>query len=121
MSSSEEEANSKQDNHKEQQPESESTTTNKDETKSKNSTKKAQHFDFETLFQKTIHDQQIRNAERQATFTDANSEEKHVEGGFTTLPGGDRRDSKVLYLKNNRFFILSFIFRLMETVLTMSK
>jgi WD40 repeat protein len=67
---SEQEPQSQEDESK-SQPQQEST---KDESKSKNSTKKAQYFDFETLFQKTIHDQQIRNSERQATFTDSNPE-----------------------------------------------
>uniref|UniRef100_A0AC34FKW3 Uncharacterized protein n=1 Tax=Panagrolaimus sp. ES5 TaxID=591445 RepID=A0AC34FKW3_9BILA len=93
MSSSEENSKSQQDGNEEDIQQS---TTAKDENKPKNSSKKAQHFDFETLFQKTIHDQQIRNAERQATFTSSDREETtDVTEQFAavSLPGGDRRNS----------------------------
>ena len=89
MSSSESSEKEHQEEQSKPEPEQQS------ETKSKNASKKAQHFDFEAILQKTLHDQQARNAQTQAAFVDATREERDVEERLAavTLPGGHGRNN----------------------------
>lgn len=86
-----------------------------------NASKKARQFDFEALFQTTLHEQQLRNAENQKTTgsfeTNDPGEESGVEKRFANirLPSGNGGADEVSFL--DRYFSYSWTFRLVNELL----